>query len=48
MDKNRPKGHGIIPDVSIPPSSIAITKGIDIKLTTIRQLIIQKQKIKLF
>lgn len=44
MDKNRSKGHGIIPDVSIPPSSIAIKKGIDIKLQKVRELILQRKK----
>jgi hypothetical protein len=27
MDSTRPKGHGIIPDLAIPPSSDAIKKG---------------------
>lgn len=44
MDKNRPKGRGIQPDVLVPPSSTAIAKGYDIKLTTVRKLIIEKQK----
>lgn len=47
MDSTRIKnGRGIIPDVYIPPSSIAIRKGIDIKLQRIRQMIIDKQKTK--
>jgi C-terminal processing protease CtpA/Prc len=44
MDKNRPKGRGVIPDVSIPPSSLAIKKGIDIKLQKLRELILQRRK----
>ncbi|MFY7964080.1 MAG: S41 family peptidase [Chitinophagaceae bacterium] len=42
MDKNRPKGNGIIPDIEIQPSSDAIKKGIDLKLMEIRKLIKQK------
>ncbi len=42
MDPNRPKGHGIIPDIEIPPSSIAIKKGVDLKMQRIRELIQQK------
>ncbi|HXL58856.1 MAG TPA: S41 family peptidase [Chitinophagaceae bacterium] len=34
-------GHGIQPDVFIPPSSTAIKQGIDIKLQTIKKLIQQ-------
>ncbi len=39
MNKNRPKGRGIIPDIEVPPSSNAIKKGIDIKMQTVRDLI---------
>lgn len=39
MDKNRPKGRGIHPDIEIQPSSDAIKKGIDLKLIEIRKLI---------
>ena len=39
MDKNRPKGHGIIPDMIINPSSIAIRKGVDLKMQRIKELI---------
>jgi C-terminal processing protease CtpA/Prc len=39
MDKNRPKGGGIIPDISIPPSSLAIKAGIDLKMNMVRDLI---------
>jgi len=42
MDANRPKGHGIIPDVEIEPSSQAIKKGIDLKMARIREMIQQK------
>ena len=43
MDKDRPKGRGIIPDILINPSSDAIKKGVDLKLETIKKLI-QTQK----
>jgi hypothetical protein len=39
MDKNRPKGHGIIPDILIPPSSYAIKKGFDPKMQKVREII---------
>lgn len=39
MDKNRPKGHGIIPDILIPPSSYAIRKGFDPKMQVIKEMI---------
>jgi hypothetical protein len=39
MDKSRPKGHGIIPDIIINPSSSAIRKGKDLKMEKIRDLI---------
>ena len=39
MDKNRPKGGGIIPDISIPPSSLAIKAGIDLKMNMVRDMI---------
>jgi C-terminal processing protease CtpA/Prc len=42
MDASRPKGHGIIPDLEVPPSSQAIKKGVDMKLLKIRELIGQK------
>ncbi|MCW3086915.1 MAG: peptidase family [Sediminibacterium sp.] len=42
MDASRPKGHGIIPDLEVPPSSQAIKKGVDMKLQKIRELIGQK------
>lgn len=39
MDKNRPKGMGIEPDLLIPPSSFAIRKGFDPKMQVIKGLI---------
>jgi C-terminal processing protease CtpA/Prc len=39
MDATRPKGHGIVPDIEIPPSSIAIKEGIDLKMKKIREMI---------
>ncbi len=42
MDKNRPRGRGVIPDISVMPSSQAIKNGIDPKMAKIRELIQQK------
>lgn len=42
MDANRPKGHGIVPDMEIQPSSEAIRNGIDIKMKTILEAFRQK------
>ncbi len=42
MDSTRPKGHGIIPDIEIGPSSLAIKKGVDLKMQKIREMIQQK------
>ncbi len=42
MDSTRLRGHGIIPDLAIPPSSDAIRKGIDQKMLRIREMIQQK------
>jgi len=44
IDANRPKGHGVIPDIEIQPSSQAIKKGVDLKIVKIRELIREKQK----
>ncbi len=39
MDPTRPKGHGILPDILINPSSEAIKRGVDLKMTRIMELI---------
>ena len=40
LDKTRPKnGRGILPDVSVQPSSDAIKRGVDIKLEKVKELI---------
>ena len=39
MNKTRPKGKGLVPDVEIYPSSNAIKNGIDLKILAIRKLI---------
>ena len=45
INKDRIKnGRGILPDVYVPPSSIAIKNGVDIKLQRIREIIINKKK----
>ena len=45
MDKTRPKGGGVIPHVTVDPSSYAIKQGFDIKLETVKKMI-QQKKIK--
>lgn len=42
MDKTRPKGNGIMPQVLVDPSSYAIKQGFDIKLETVKKMIQQK------
>lgn len=39
MDKERPKGYGIMPDIFIKPSSQAIKEGYDIKIAEVRKMI---------
>ena len=39
IDKNRPKGRGIMPDIEIKPSSQAIRDGYDIKISEVRKMI---------
>jgi C-terminal processing protease CtpA/Prc len=39
MDKERPRGRGIMPDVMIKPSSQAIREGYDIKIKEVRKMI---------
>ncbi len=43
IDSSREKnGHGILPDILLPPNSIAIKKGIDLKMDTIKSIILKK------
>jgi hypothetical protein len=42
MDKTRPKGGGVMPDVLVDPSSYAIKQGFDIKLEAVKKMIQQK------
>ena len=44
MDANRPRGHGIIPDVQVDPSSQAIKQMMDPKIIKTRELIQQKAR----
>lgn len=39
INKNRPKGGGVLPDIYVPPSSAAIERGVDSKLEKIMSLI---------
>jgi hypothetical protein len=42
MDKTRPKGRGVVPDILVEPNSYAIKLGIDNKLEAVKKLIQQK------
>jgi C-terminal processing protease CtpA/Prc len=42
MDKTRPKGNGIMPDILVEPSSYAIKKGFDLKMETVKKIIAEK------
>jgi hypothetical protein len=42
MDKTRPKGRGVVPDILVEPNSYAIKIGIDNKLEAVKKLIQQK------
>ncbi len=43
INSNRPKdGHGILPDILVPPNSIAIKKGMDLKMDTVLRIINKK------
>ena len=40
INKNNPKtGRGIFPDVEVPPSSLSIKKGVDVKIERVREMI---------
>ncbi|MBY0481621.1 MAG: hypothetical protein K2Q21_09710 [Chitinophagaceae bacterium] len=39
MDRTRPKGRGVMPDILVPPSSFAIQKGVDLKMEKVKQKI---------
>ena len=39
INKNRPKGGGVLPDIYVPPSSAAIEQGVDLKMEKIKSLI---------
>lgn len=43
-NSQRPKGAGIIPDISVPPSSDAIRRGVDPKMEKIRSLIAEAKE----
>jgi C-terminal processing protease CtpA/Prc len=42
MDKTRPKGGGVIPNVLVEPSSYAIKLGVDNKLEAVKKMIQEK------
>ncbi len=44
MDKNRPKGRGVLPDIEVPPNAAMIAKGVDPKLLYISNLIAARKQ----
>ena len=43
IDSTRPKnGHGIMPDVFIPPFSRAIKNGVDFKMVIVKEMIAKR------
>lgn len=45
MDASKPKnGRGIIPDVMIKPSSVALREGVDLKIAAVKEMIRKKEK----
>lgn len=44
IDSSRQQnGRGVLPDIVVPPSSIAIKQGKDVKIDTVKALILKKQ-----
>lgn len=39
IDKDRPKGRGVMPDIVVMPNSFAIKKGVDLKMQVVREKI---------
>jgi hypothetical protein len=44
MDKNRPKGRGVLPDIEVPPNAAMIAKSVDPKLLYISNLIAARKQ----
>ncbi len=44
LDKDRPMGRGVIPDLLVTPNSFAIKQGVDLKMQVVKEKI--KEKIK--
>jgi hypothetical protein len=45
MDASKPKnGRGIIPDVELKPSSVAIREGVDLKIAAVKKMIEKKKR----
>ena len=39
LDKNRPMGRGVMPDILVPPNSFVIKKGVDNKMEKVKELV---------
>jgi C-terminal processing protease CtpA/Prc len=42
LDKDRPMGRGVMPDILVPPNSFAIRKGVDLKMEVVKEKIRMK------
>jgi hypothetical protein len=43
LDKDRPKGRGVMPDVLVRPNSFAIQQGVDLKMKWVKEKIKEKR-----
>ena len=39
LNKDRPKGRGVIPDMVVPPNSFSIQQGVDLKMEKVKKLV---------
>ena len=44
LDKDRPMGRGVMPDIMVPPNSFAIKQAVDLKMEVVREMIKGKKK----
>jgi len=42
LDKDRPKGRGVMPDILVKPNSFAIKQGLDLKMQVVKEKIRDK------
>lgn len=39
LNKDRPKGRGVMPDIVVPPNSFSIQQGVDLKMEMVKKLV---------